>query len=234
MIEHLEKQDSFYLDRRFDRGLRGPKVLLINGREHFRFMDFFYLPKAPHDLNTDEIIELCDLRTKYLFQVVDIDLNKSVVACMAGVVKSHMAGQSPSSPLRVLDFGSGPGLSLDLIASYFAETELHGVDISRKAVEAARKTHSNIALIKNKEVLPYESEFFDAVFALFVFHFRIEPLYLSEIRRVLKQSGVFTYNTYNIEPSQLASSLLEAGFDSVDLISGCNLPLNFSAYICTK
>jgi ubiquinone/menaquinone biosynthesis C-methylase UbiE len=83
-------------------------------------------------------------------------------------------------------------------------------------------------------VLPYYSEFFDVIIALFVFHFRIESLYLSEIWRVLKHNGIFIYNTYNIEQSGLGSSLLEAGFNSIDLISGCDLPQNFSVYACIK
>lgn len=208
-------------------------MLSIEGREYFRFMDFFYLPKPPHDLDSEEIVKLCDLRIKYFSQVVDIDLNKSVVACMAEFVKSHLPAES-TVRLRVLDFGCGPGVSLDLIASQLEKIDLCGVDMSEKAILSARQRYSNISLIKNKEPLPYDSEFFDVIFALFVFHFRIELLYLSEIWRILKYNGIFIYNTYNIEPSELQNSLLKAGFDNIDRVSGCELPQNFSIYACIK
>lgn len=100
---------------------------------------------------------------------------------------------------RALEIGCGPGRLMRPLAPQFAE--IHGVDVSDRMIELARR---NLAEIPNCHVLansgadlsPFSSEFFDFVYSYAVFQHipsrNVVIHYLREAVRVLKLNGIFT------------------------------------------
>jgi len=98
---------------------------------------------------------------------------------------------------KILEIGFGTGESIFKIAQQF-QAQVFGVDISPIMFKKANKL--NKENIKNGKVelklgsvppLPYEDEFFDKVFAVFVIYFWDDPMEaLKEIYRVLKVGGL--------------------------------------------
>lgn len=93
---------------------------------------------------------------------------------------------------KILDFGCGNGRAFPYIQKrggrYF------GVDISENLIEIARQKHpkANLQVI-NGINLPFEENFFDAVYSIAVFHNipskKLRSQILQEIKRILKPNG---------------------------------------------
>lgn len=91
----------------------------------------------------------------------------------------------------ILDVGCHAGLFTQKVLNKSGSTKVYGVDISPKAIALAKKRipfgHFQVADAHN---LPYQSNFFDAVFCLEVLEHIDDPVtVISEIRRVLKKKG---------------------------------------------
>lgn len=99
----------------------------------------------------------------------------------SSLLKSHANG-------KYLEIGCGEGFLLEKVDA----VEKHGVDLSTKALSAARaKTGANLS-VSLAERLPYASETFDLVAAVGVMeHFIDAREAFVEIRRVLKSGGYF-------------------------------------------
>ncbi|MCS7138836.1 MAG: class I SAM-dependent methyltransferase, partial [Crenarchaeota archaeon] len=78
--------------------------------------------------------------------------------------------------------------------------EVYGVEISEKGVEMARKNGVKcIQLDVDEEDLPFEDNFFDAVFAGELIEHLYDPdHFLEEVYRVLKPEGLFVLTTPNL------------------------------------
>lgn len=101
---------------------------------------------------------------------------------------------------RVLDFGCGTGYGAHRIAPSCAAVV--GVDVSAEAVAYARSRYSapNLEFQALPPVeqapLPFEDASFDVVLSFQVIeHVPSPPAYLSEVRRVLSEDGVFVIAT---------------------------------------
>lgn len=98
----------------------------------------------------------------------------------------------------VLDIGCGDG-SFGILLSNFSD-EVYGVDIAEKAVEIAKKKGIKACKIDvDKQSLPFESNYFEAVYCGEV----LEHLYdtdhlLNEIYRVLIPDGICVITTPNL------------------------------------
>lgn len=91
------------------------------------------------------------------------------------------------APLRLLDFGCGPGVSSARLAA--VGHQVVGVDQSAQMVEAARRRGVE-ALVSNGAPLPFESASFDAAFACTSLEWGPNPAgIISELRRVIKPGG---------------------------------------------
>ena len=98
---------------------------------------------------------------------------------------------------NVLDIGTGRGLLLIKIAQKSERLKAYGIDISNKAIDAARRDAlaSGLANAPQFEVgdvcaLPFEDEFFDLVVSTFsLHHWPDATAGLNEIFRVLKPGG---------------------------------------------
>ena len=95
---------------------------------------------------------------------------------------------------RVLEAGCGGGGFAKAIKHYREDLEVYGIDISKKAIDFARKKPEGVKFkTGNLYELPYKSDYFDAVVVTDVLeHLKSPNVALGEIRRVLKSKGVFS------------------------------------------
>lgn len=89
----------------------------------------------------------------------------------------------------VLDVGCGDGV-VDEYLQKNLNLKMIGIDISRQAVEKARKRGVNALIFSSEEKLPFDSNIFDAVFWGDNIEHLFDPLHTAkEIKRVLKKGG---------------------------------------------
>jgi len=103
-------------------------------------------------------------------------------------------------PMRVLDVGCGGGRNAELLLR--AGFDVHGVDVSEKEVERARRRaaeaapHAPASQFRQGaiETLPYPDAHFDAVVCVAVLHFARDRAHfdamVAELRRVVRPGGL--------------------------------------------
>ena len=94
---------------------------------------------------------------------------------------------------RVLDIGCGAGNMPKAIKHYRPGLEVWGADLSRHAIEAALRDPEGVHFVTSGgEGLPFPDGFFDAASMFDVLeHFAEPERALAEVRRVLRQGGLF-------------------------------------------
>src|SRR3989344_3674581 len=66
--------------------------------------------------------------------------------------------------IKILDFGCGEGTKLAQVLG--SGQKWYGIDVSKKAIELAKKQYSTIPFtLYNGKVLPYKDKYFDLVFS---------------------------------------------------------------------
>jgi SAM-dependent methyltransferase len=107
--------------------------------------------------------------------------------------RSLKAVQALPAGARVLEVGAGAGQFIRAIKKQFPNLECHGSDISREALERARRCMDGVIYdLNNPERLPYDDASIDAVLILDVVEHVTDPAgLLAEVRRVLKPEGIF-------------------------------------------
>jgi methionine biosynthesis protein MetW len=110
---------------------------------------------------------------------------------------------------RILDVGCGNGL-FSLLLKQVCNAEVYGVEISKINIESATKKGINaLQLDLDKEIFPFEDNYFDAVFAGEVIEHLYDPDHLlDEIYRTLKPKGALILTTPNLACWQNRISLL--------------------------
>ena len=113
----------------------------------------------------------------------------------------HLAGKrlGPPSSLRVADVGCGVGLTDRALAP--ALGELHGVDMSRGALETAARDNPGVHYHHfDGERLPFEDGALDLAFAINVFH-HVPPQdrsrLVTEMARVVRRGGLVAIYEHN-------------------------------------
>lgn len=94
--------------------------------------------------------------------------------------------------LKFLDFGCGKGLLLEEILKINPSLEATGADVSKTALEFAKKAFpkANFIKIEEGEKLPFKNNSFDFILAADVLeHVYDTDLIFSELSRILKPSG---------------------------------------------
>lgn len=101
--------------------------------------------------------------------------------------------KAPRKKKRLLDIGSGAGDFPEAIKHYLPNLDVYGVDISRKAINFAKKTYPNINFfVADAAKLPFRSGFFDYVSCFDVIEHVEDPdKTVREIGRILKKGGIF-------------------------------------------
>lgn len=100
--------------------------------------------------------------------------------------------------IRILDIGCGFGYFLKFCDEEGWQT--FGVDHSDYALSKAKNyTKAELFLIDlNKEKLPFENNFFDAIVAIdFIEHLISDTIFLDEANRILRKNGIFFLLTPN-------------------------------------
>ena len=141
----------------------------------------------------------------------------------------------PSDDLVALDLGCGIGVYHDGLLGCFKE--LHATDISANSIQRAKEANPWVKYLHHgAQLLPYQDETFDVVFAICVMH-HVPPndwgMFTQEIYRTLKPGGIaliFEHNPYNpatqyivrsceidkdavlLRPGKLRSIFAQAGF----------------------
>jgi 2-polyprenyl-6-hydroxyphenyl methylase/3-demethylubiquinone-9 3-methyltransferase len=103
--------------------------------------------------------------------------------------------------LKALEVGCGGGILSEEIAKMGFITT--GIDPSEQSLKSAIKhaSDNNLKITYEKgygENLPFQNDSFDVVFCCDVLeHVRDLPKVISEVSRVLKEGGIFIYDTFN-------------------------------------
>lgn len=124
-----------------------------------------------------------------------------------------VAAGAISAGSRVLELGSGPGNTANILAQSGASVT--AIDFSSKMVEVARSAYPEITFKQaDAEQLPFEADSFDAVVASFLLHRLARPeVVLREAFRVLKPTGRFAFALFGEAEDQ---SSVMAFFEAVE------------------
>ena len=162
---------------------------------------------------------------------------------------------SPRSSDRVLDIGCGNGYVLEMLAKQ-QTCDYVGIDISKSILHAAAKR--NQIFVKNGMMMfqygeagkiPFDEAMFDKAYTINTVYFWEDLIgTMAEIKRILKQSGIFINTLYTNDtlarfshtqfgykhfmPEQLINAARDVGFDAeiVPIKSGaaysvvCHMP----------
>jgi 2-polyprenyl-3-methyl-5-hydroxy-6-metoxy-1,4-benzoquinol methylase len=104
-----------------------------------------------------------------------------------------------NSAKKVLDYGSGSGLYVDLWRKIFPLADLFFCDISRVSLEKLVNKYpefkSNCRLVKNSRAL-FDNSCFDVVLSIEVMeHVQNLDDYLKDVHRLIKPGGIFVWTT---------------------------------------
>ena len=134
------------------------------------------------------------------FSGLDVDFfTRAKVERLVSLIERHIGNPRD---LSALDVGCGVGNSHALLGKRIGR--ISGVDPSSECIVAAMKRNPDISYtVSDGNVLPFQDELFDVVFAICVMH-HVPPekwkLFISEMARVTKPGGmvlVFEHNPLN-------------------------------------
>jgi len=119
--------------------------------------------------------------------------------------------QPPTTPDRVLDLGTGPGVSAFVLAENLPpRSRVTGLDLSPQMIARAHRHHRKLAhlpvdfLVADASALPFPDASFDRVTGhSFLYPLPDPAAVLRKVARVLKPHGVATF----MEPAETASLL---------------------------
>lgn len=227
IVTQLQKIDDFYVCTRFTEDMIGPPMAYIDNELYFRFMNFIYLPQPLESLTTEQVKKICDVRLEHINELVNHRLNSEIVDTITDCAIAKNSHPLPS--LKALDFGCGSGLSCYMLLTRMPNLDLIGVDISEKAIARCREQGIKAKLTELRGNLPFDTDCFDIIFAVFVMHFHIDMPTLHELCRVLRPSGLFVFNVYQRDIVGLTEQLKEAGFSSIEVWK--YLPCNGNSHV---
>jgi len=108
-----------------------------------------------------------------------------------------------SDNLNILDVACGVGYGSYFLAISNVNSIIYGVDISDKALKIAKKYYicNNVKYIKADVLnMPFEENRFDLIISFeTIEHIKNGSKYLMEVKRVLKEEGIFICSTPNKE-----------------------------------
>ena len=133
----------------------------------------------------------------------------------------HAATQEDISEKKVLEVGSGRGGGASYVSRYLKPKSVVGIDISKNAVRLCNSIHQypNLSFcVGDSEKIPFKDESFDIVLNVESSHcYGNIPLFLAEVKRVLKPGGFFLWADFRLtkEMSVLFNCFLDSGLVKV-------------------
>ena len=215
----------FCIEGKVDQSIRGLEGFVtykieVGNKKFVRRMENFFIPE---NLTEEDIINFFNLIASQYDELIDKELNDKITGKIFKVIHRCKRAFSIPGDFRVLDYGVGTGNSFRIYkknqykGSKFA---LFGCDISEKMILICKKKQIANVILCEYNKLPYKSETFDAVFAVFVVHYFINEEPYKEIFRVLKPRGVFIFNVKApSEPKTYEQILYQVGFQNVKIYS---------------
>lgn len=164
-----------------------PMHILWKGMQYSRYLGFYYLPTQ----KTERIFAgFWDFISSKYDQMTDPVFHDSIYSAFASRLNAM-----PLTRLKILDYGVGTGAyTINLIHRLpEKKLDLYGVDISTQMVKIAKQKGVKGKKIK-QNIIPYPSNYFDAVISCFVIHLFDDFSPFVEWHRVLKESGIIVFN----------------------------------------
>lgn len=181
-----------------------PRTATIDGRVHYRFMDYIMLPTMVEYLSPDQISIVNALRLQLL--------NGGAASAAHLVFKDATLRYLSSAGVRsVVEWGCGfdpVALPLDTLEDYLC------IDID-PAVVAFQNGIGVRCCIPTDPALTVTDRRFDVIIAIYVFHFRISIGDMKLMRRLVRGDGIILANVYRrsaLSRARLARDFVSAGF----------------------
>ena len=174
-----------------------PRTLTASSHSFSRILDRFYLPDAG---DPNAAAALFDAIADSYETIVNREQNLRLNEVLLG---SCLEALGPDRPLTVLDFGCGPGFSVQALRNLGASAGnayLVGTDASPAMMSRAEMNDLRTMPL---EIVLSGSIRCDAVIACFVLHLGIDLSEISAVCRTLRPGGVFVGNYFRGEAWQL-------------------------------
>ena len=180
----------------------------------------YYLQNFHHQTDgylSDHSAEIYDLQVEILFNGTADSMRRRVLSPLKRGLKKYLS--EGSKKVKVLDIATGTGRTLQQIQSALPEIELYGFDLSGAYLKQASKYLSSRAgdLVQlkkgNAENMPYESNSFQALTCVFLFHELPRDArqnVLNECFRLLEPGGTLVLaDSIQIEDSPKFTPIME-------------------------
>ncbi|WP_179957579.1 methyltransferase domain-containing protein [Exilibacterium tricleocarpae] len=185
----------------------GNDIIEVDGVQYNRFMDGFYIDRSTAELTTEQVFALCRSRSENPNLVSNGPGNEQVKS----IISSYILAKNPST---LLELGAGiePTLTHKADDSIYIISDADDIVVQQNSELGRECSHFGKGL-----PLLFDDNFFDLIFAVFVFHFSIYQDQIQEISRCLKTDGVLIANVYLLDTNERA--ILEKKFRDEGLIS---------------
>ena len=117
--------------------------------------------------------------------------------------------QTPEDAPRILDFGTGIGLTLPFVRERFPRSEIHASDISEASLQRVRQRFPDVKVIPDAEL---GAERYDLILVVTVIHHvapELRPALFKRLEAMLRPGGriwVFEHNPYNPVTQRMVST----------------------------
>jgi hypothetical protein len=174
---------------KLDANTDSPDELDIGGVIYSRFMDVFYLDESTQVLDEFKVIALCREREKLHSYGPVNDAVKKIFSLFI----TNFGGTN------ILEIGAGKEPTL---TSSALEGKYVLADTDPEVIKQNNLDGRESKLFSSTERLKCPSVFFDVAFAVFVFHFKIYDSQFVELRRCIKDDGIFIVNVYLLSDNE--------------------------------
>src|SRR3989344_8393522 len=123
---------------------------------------------------------------------------------------------------KLLDVGCGGGNIAKAVKRFRPDLQIHGVDVSKKAIQTASKNPQGVQFkLGSSDKLPYKNNSFDIVCMFDVLEHVDENIALGEVKRILKKDGIFhIFLPLDGQPGTLNHFLYKLGWESKNKQTG--------------
>lgn len=170
-----------------------PKKISINKRIFLQRMSGFYTPER--NFLPDEISFYFDSIAKEYEKTITVSLNKKVIYhLISNILKNCPKAQK----LRILDYGTGTGLSNDIISlpKFKGLIKLYGVDLSKNMIDICKRRGLKNVTQNSYSNIKFPNNYFDGIISSFTFHYFLDSLPLQLMAQSLKMYGILAFNLH--------------------------------------